>query len=128
MDFSASTGWISISGYIWTLNAVTFGIFVILAFVTLRDTDEDTRLVRAYQGWRLGHTRMGRLLERRHVAAADYVRSFPVAELKAQIAKCRGCTCKALCDRALRSIAPCTSRYSFCPNTGPVNRFVNAYG
>ena len=126
MDLSSSTGWISISGYIWTLNAVTFGILAILAFVTLRDTDEDTWLVRAYQGLRLRSTRMSRLLRRRHVGVGEYVRSLPVAEVKAQIARCQGCACKALCDRALGSIAPCTSRYSFCPNTEPVDRFVRA--
>jgi len=127
MDFPTSTGWISISGYIWTLNAVTFGILAILAIVTLRDTDEDTGLVRAYQRWRLSRTRMSRLLKRRHVEAAAYVRSLPVVEVKAQIARCRDCQCKERCDRALRSLAPCTSRYSFCPNTESVERFVKAY-
>ena len=120
------TSWISISGYIWTLNAVTFGILATLALLTLRDTDEDTWLVRAYQGWRLKGTRMSRLLKRRHVGVGDYVRSLPVAEVKAQIARCHDCQCKELCDRALRSIAPCTSRYSFCPNTDSVDRFAKA--
>lgn len=125
MDFS-NTGWISISGYIWTLSAVTFGILAALAFLALHDTDENTWLARAYQRWRLGRTRMGKLLKRRHFAAAAYVRALPIVEIKEQIARCRACPSTALCDRAVRSLAAGTSRYSFCPNVRTIDRLIAA--
>ena len=125
MNFSIYTGGITISGYIWTLSAVTFACFLALAFMILQDTDENTWLARAYQRLRLNRTRMSHLLKRRHVDVGLYLRETPIAEVKAQIARCHDCARQALCDRALRSLAASTSRYSFCPNSRFVDPFAN---
>jgi hypothetical protein len=81
------------------------------------------RLVRFLQAWHLRTMRLGRLLKRRGVDAAAFVRAFPIVEIESQIASCHRCERKPLCDRALDSSAPGKSRYSFCPNT----RFVDSY-
>lgn len=95
-----------------------------LAFLALRDSDDDTVPVRLYQRARLARTRMARLLKRRQVDVGAYLRAIPVVEVKAQICQCHDCSCKALCDGALHSHAPSRSRYSFCPNTPAIDRFL----
>jgi hypothetical protein len=83
-------------------------------------------LARLFQRWHLGRSRMGRLLQRRQVDVGAYLQASPILDIEAQLARCYACEHKPLCDRALASPAPGRSRYSFCPNSPAVERFVAA--
>lgn len=89
----------------------------------MSDLNRPAWLIRALQRWHVYRSRLGRLLKRRNVAIAQYVRAFPIVEVETQLAACFSCHSKALCDRALRSRVPSRSRYTFCPNT----RFIERY-
>jgi hypothetical protein len=79
--------------------------------------------VRLLQTWHMRRARLGRLLQRRGIDPAAYVRAYPIIEIEAQLADCHICISQPICDRALRSQAPSRSTYSFCPNTDAIERF-----
>ena len=82
-------------------------------------------LARFFQKWHLSHrTRMGRLLRKRRIAVGDYLRALNFREIEAQIARCHACDSQVRCDRALRGAANGRTRYSFCPNTPAVERYL----
>jgi hypothetical protein len=82
-------------------------------------------IVRLLQRWHLRFTRLGRLLRRRGINQAAYVRHFPIVEVEAQLARCHQCTYQPLCDRAVASSRR-RSRYTFCPNTPFIDRYLLA--
>jgi hypothetical protein len=81
-------------------------------------------LARLFQRLHLRRTRLARLLRRRGVDTGAYLRAFPIVAIETQIACCYSCQSKALCDRALASRGHGRSRYSFCPNTSVVERYL----
>lgn len=108
--------------YVLTLIVALFGGLAIFGLFALHDADDDTWLVRAYQGWRLSRVRLPQMLRNRRVDPAAYRRAVPVAVLKRQIAACHGCSSKAACDRALACREASVARLGFCPNLTEVER------
>ena len=88
----------------------------------------DTMLSRLLQYWRLRGTRLRRLMARRHVDVALYLRSTAPARVRAQVEACRRCDSAARCERALQSLAAGTSGYRFCPNRGADEPFFDSAG
>lgn len=113
---------LSVAPYIWTLFTVLAACIFVLAWAALADSGAETWPVRAVQRWRLGRTRMVRMLRRRHVPVGAYVRLLPVAQLKEQIQTCQTCGLDDLCDRALAGPGPSRSVFSFCPNRPVIER------
>jgi hypothetical protein len=94
------------------------------AWITMGYLTAPAWIVRLVQSWHIGRIRLGRLLKRRGIDPAAYVRSLPIVEVEAQIADCHSCICQPLCDRAVRARTPSRSTYSFCPNTDAIERYL----
>ena len=81
-------------------------------------------LVRLLQRWHLRATRLSRMLRRRGVDPAGYLRAFRIVEVESQFARCHACERARLCDRTLGAPhVPGHTRYAFCPN----GRFIDRY-
>jgi len=81
-----------------------------------------------WQRWRLRGTRLRRLLARRHVDLGLYLRSFPAAQIRAQVEACERCASAERCERTLQSLGAGTSAYRFCPNRDAFEPFVDSGG
>lgn len=114
------TGGIPIAPYIYALLGVLSVCVTIFFLLALGDADDDTWLVRGYQGLRMARLRLRLMLENRQIDPRAYLRTVPVAVLKRQIVACRECPSKAACDRALACREANIGRLSFCPNVGDI--------
>jgi hypothetical protein len=115
---------VSAAPFVVTIFAAFAACVLILALAALMDSDAETVWVRAAQKLRLGRSRMGRMLRRRHVALSSYARSLSVVEIKRQLGTCRNCRLTDLCDRALDARGPSRSSFSFCPNRADIERYL----
>lgn len=115
---------VSVTPYVLTILTAFAACVLILAYAALMDSDAETALVRAGQRLRLGRSRMGRMLRRRHVALPAYARALSVVEIKRQLQTCKGCGLTDLCDRALDARGPSRSSFSFCPNRPGIERYL----
>lgn len=113
---------IPMAPYILTLIAVLFGCLVPFALFALHGSEDDSWLVRAYQGLRLSRVRLKRMLQKLQMDPAAYRRTVPVVLLKRQIAACRACPSKAACDRALVCREASITGLGFCPNIREIER------
>ncbi|MFA5940663.1 MAG: hypothetical protein WC809_15005 [Sinimarinibacterium sp.] len=121
IDANLTSG-IPVAPYIYALLGVFAACVTIFFVLALNDADDDTWLVRAYQGWRMSRVRLRLMLQNQRVDPAAYRRVVPVAMLKRQIAACRGCPSKAACDRALACREASSSRLGFCLNLPEIER------
>lgn len=115
---------VSVTPYVMTIFVAFAACLLILAYAALMDSDAETLLVRAGQKLRMGRSRMGRMLRRRHVNVAAYARTLSVVEIKAQLQTCRSCGLTDLCDRALDARGASRSSFSFCPNRPEIERYL----
>ncbi len=112
----------SANPFIYVLLGAFALCLLALAFVTLRDTHEDTWLVRAYNKSAMKRLRLSQLLRSRGVDTDFYARIVPIKVIQSQIAACKNCPSKQICDQVLWRDNPSSLDYSFCPNNRSINR------